>query len=194
MGAQVAYESVRERLVKRQCLARDGRSVNKTTAPRLTLFRFPFGACNDKALEAVAENGLIPVQWDVSSADPDKRQTAAAMAEAVLRKVRSGSIVLFHANGRGWHTSEALPEIVSELKRAQFKFVTVSELLRFPGAQWDVSRTCYDARPGDADRYDGLARALEAQYQRFYARFGPSRRGGADSPDDPPERSGKREK
>lgn len=183
---QVAYELLRDKLAKRQCLARDGRPVQRTTSPRMTLFRFPFGACNDKALEAVNENGLIAVQWDVSSGDPDKHLTAAGMVDSVLKLVRPGSIILFHANGRGWHTADALPKIIAELARAQFKFVTVSELLQFPGAKWEVKQDCYDARPGDTNRYDGLARALEAQYERFYARFSPAKRDPLQHAPEPP--------
>ena len=170
---QVAYELLREDLAKRQCLARDGRVAANAMSRQMALFRFPFGACNSKALEAVNESGLIAVQWDVSSGDPDKRLTAAGMRDAVIRNVRPGSIVLFHANGRGWNTPEALPGIIAGLSRANFKFVTVSELLHFPGAQWDVTQNCYDSRPGDTNRYDGLARSLEAQYERFHARFSP---------------------
>ena len=172
-GAQAAYEILRERLVKKQCLNRDGKAMNKATPARMSLFRFPFGACNPKALEAVRENGLLGVQWDISSADPDRRLSGPAMAEAVLKQVRSGSIVLFHANGRGWSTADALPRIVSELAK-NFQFVTVSELLKYPGAKWDISESCYNSRPRDTERYDGLAHALEASYQRFYSRFAPS--------------------
>jgi hypothetical protein len=49
----------------------------------------------------------------------------------------------------------------------------VSELLAIPGAKPVVSKTCYDARPGDSDRYDALAVKLEARYRAFYERFAP---------------------
>lgn len=173
-GAQAAYEATRAQLVTRQCLSRDGNAIQKAAPSRMSLFRFPFGACNDKALEAVGENGLVAVQWDVASADPDPHVTAPAMASAVIRRARPGSIVLFHANGRGWHTAEALPVIVAGLAARNFKFVTVTELLNYPGAKWEVSETCYDSRPGDTERYDGLARILEWKAQRFYSRFAPS--------------------
>jgi peptidoglycan/xylan/chitin deacetylase (PgdA/CDA1 family) len=173
-GAQAAYEAVRSELVGRQCVARDGRPLRRAVPARMSLFRFPFGACNAKALEAVGENGLLAIQWDISAADPDPHVSSRAMADAVIRSAHSGSIVLFHANGRGWHTADALPAIVAELSKAHFKFVTVSELLNYPGAKWEVSEQCYDVRPHDTDRYDGLARLLEARYDRFYSRFAPS--------------------
>src|SRR5262249_13605701 len=61
-----------------------------------------------------------------------------------------GSIVLFHANGRGWHTDGALPGIIAALKARGYEFATVSELLA--AGEPVVSATCYDSRPGDTDR------------------------------------------
>jgi peptidoglycan/xylan/chitin deacetylase (PgdA/CDA1 family) len=50
---------------------------------------------------------------------------------------RNGSIVVMHINGRGWHTAEALPAIISRLRERGFTFVTVSEMLenKSPAAQ-----------------------------------------------------------
>lgn len=84
------------------------------------------------------------------------------MVKSVLAHVRPGSIVIFHANGRGIHTSEALPAIVTALKQRGFEFVTVSELLR-AGKPVAESR-CYDAKPGDIDRYDAVGRRTEERY------------------------------
>jgi len=65
---------------------------------------------------------------------------------------RLGSIVLFHANGRGWHTQGALPGIIAGLKARGYEFATVSELLA--AGEPVTSPTCYDSRPGDADRVE----------------------------------------
>ena len=42
---------------------------------------------------------------------------------------KGGSIIVMHINQRGWHTAEALPEIITRLRKRGFTFVTVSELL-----------------------------------------------------------------
>jgi len=34
------------------------------------MMRFPYGACSAAALNEVAQQGLLPIQWDVSSGDP----------------------------------------------------------------------------------------------------------------------------
>jgi hypothetical protein len=94
--------------------------------------------------------GLLPIQWDVSSGDPTASQSAAGITQNVLEGVRPGSIVLFHANGRGWHTEAALPDIIAGLKARGYEFVTVTELLA--AGEPVMSATCYDSRPGDVDR------------------------------------------
>ena len=54
------------------------------------------------------------------------------MHEWVLRPVKPGSIIIVHANGRGYHTAEALPYIINRVKNQDYTFVTVSELLNIP--------------------------------------------------------------
>ena len=37
--------------------------------------------------------------------------------------------IIMHANGRGWHTAEALPEMIQYLREQGYTLVTVSQLL-----------------------------------------------------------------
>jgi peptidoglycan/xylan/chitin deacetylase (PgdA/CDA1 family) len=128
------------------------------------LFRFPFGACDQTSLSAVRGAGLVPVQWDVSSGDPSPGQSAAAIVHTVLNQVRPGSIVLMHANGRGWHTAEALPALIAGLRARGYTPVTVSDLLA--AGTPEITSTCYDAHPGDTDRYDRWPRVLSSTPDR----------------------------
>ena len=132
----------------------------------MTLFRFPYGACNPRALHAVEAAGLRAVQWDISSGDPWKGLTSDKMVSDVVKRVHPGSIVLFHANGRGWQTDKALPEIVAQLRAQGYRFATVGEMLQIPGAKPVLREDCYDFKPGDTDRYDTLARSLAIQHDR----------------------------
>lgn len=166
-NASLAYATVREKLIGRQCVASDKMNISQRANPRQKLFRFPFGACSPEALEAVTQQGMIPVQWDVSSGDPSPGETPPHMTRDVLANVKPGSIVLFHANGRGYNTEAALPAIIDGLKKQGYQFVTVSELLD-AGEPIYVS-SCYDNRPGDTDHYDKLARTLDNQYRAFRA-------------------------
>jgi peptidoglycan/xylan/chitin deacetylase (PgdA/CDA1 family) len=148
--AQVAYEQVHSELQARQCTAPGGSALAPAPA-RLSLLRFPYGACSPAALNEVAQQGLLPIQWDISSGDPTFTQSAQALQRQVLSHAQPGSIVLFHANGRGWHTEGALPGIVAALKAQGYAFATVSELLA--AGEPVMTETCYDSRPGDTDRW-----------------------------------------
>ena len=150
-NTQIAYEKVRTDLSKRQCLAANPVALSQVP-PRLGLYRFPYGACNADALKTVAEQGLLAIQWDISMADPVLMQTGDRIVKTVLEKVRPGSIIIGHANGRGAHTNDALPVLIPELKKRGYEFVTVSELLA--AGEPEIAQECYDNKPGDVNRYD----------------------------------------
>jgi peptidoglycan/xylan/chitin deacetylase (PgdA/CDA1 family) len=151
-NAQMAYEQVRDELAAKQCTRPGGTTAASELAPkRLGLMRFPYGACSAAALNEVAQQGLLPIQWDVSSGDPTFGVSAPMIERQVLANVQPGSIVLFHANGRGWHTAGALPGIVATLKAQGYTFVTVSELLA--AGEPVMTASCYDSRPGDTDHW-----------------------------------------
>lgn len=99
------------------------------TGRAATLFRFPYGHYTPQAVALVENEGLTPIQWDVVSGDPDPHVTAQRMTKAVITQARNGSIIVMHMNGRGWHTAEALPNIIMALQARGFQFVTVSQLL-----------------------------------------------------------------
>jgi len=174
---QLAYRKLRADLALKHCERPGGTGFAHERAPEaIALFRFPYGACDAKSLRAVAERGLSAIQWDVSAGDPWIGATAPLMVKSVLAHIRPGSIVIFHANGRGVHTSGALPEIVATLKQRGYEFVTVSELLR--AGKPVIESRCYDAKPGDTDRYDAIGRRLE---ERYANRAGRTDKGGGGS-------------
>jgi hypothetical protein len=100
----------------------------------------------------VAQAGLLPIQWDVSTGDPSPTQSAQAIAREMINHTRPGSIIIAHANGRGYHTAAALPIAIPALRAKGYQFVTVSELLA--AGQPVVVDSCYDSKPGDTDKYD----------------------------------------
>jgi peptidoglycan-N-acetylglucosamine deacetylase len=151
LGPSAAYVAIRAALSQAQC-AVPLRSALSTIPERPRLFRFPFGACNGEGLKAVAEAGLIAIQWDVATGDPSPLRSARAIANAMIRDARPGSIIISHANGRGYQTAAALPIAIPALRAKGFEFVTISELLAAGKAV--IAETCYDSHPGDTDRYD----------------------------------------
>lgn len=119
-----------------------------------TLFRFPFGTCNAETMSAVNDAGLLAIQWDVVSGDPAPAQSAEAIRSGVVARVKPGSIVVMHANGRGHHTAEALPLLIADLRQRGFEFATVGELLQ--KGEPVIADSCYENKPGDNARYDKL--------------------------------------
>ena len=92
-------------------------------------FRPPFGEWNRHVIDVVRGRGLPTVTWDVVSGDPSKRTTKAGMIHNVVGRAKAGSIVIFHINGRGLKTAEALPEILRALRGEGLRFVSLGELL-----------------------------------------------------------------
>ena len=59
-----------------------------------------------------------------------------------------------HANGRGWHTAEALPLLIEDLRKRGFEFATVGELLA--KGEPIIADSCFELKPGDNAKYDKL--------------------------------------
>jgi peptidoglycan-N-acetylglucosamine deacetylase len=96
---------------------------------RSVAFRPPFGEWSSR-LVYVAQNLQLPtVTWDVVSGDPSAQTTTDGMIKTVLAKARAGSIIIFHINGRGHKTADALPAIVRGLRERGFRFLQLSELM-----------------------------------------------------------------
>lgn len=149
---QVQYAELRRHLAGRPCALSAGAEEMSRIPALPGLFRFPYGRCTRDGLRVVEAHGLISVQWDVVSGDPSSRQTPERMARQVLGQVKPGSVVVFHANGRGLHTARALPRIIARLEAEGYEFLTVSELLA--SGHPITSKECYEWRPGDNLRYD----------------------------------------
>ena len=92
------------------------------------LFRLPFGYHDERVLKSAAASDVRVIQWDIVTGDPDRNVLAGDIIDNVRRGARNGSIIM-HANGRGWHTAEALPQVIDLLRQRGFELVTVSKLL-----------------------------------------------------------------
>jgi peptidoglycan/xylan/chitin deacetylase (PgdA/CDA1 family) len=152
--AQQEYALLREDLAKRAATAGVSAAEIDRLPLRPTVFRFPYGVCSKEALLQANSLGLAAVQWDVISGDASPAATPQQLARTVATEVRPGSIVVFHANGNGRGTAQALPEIVQGLRGKGYRFVTVSELLR--SGEPVAADECYELRRGDNRRYDKL--------------------------------------
>ena len=139
-----AYARAKAALASRQCVVG---AVPPQPPERMTLLRFPYGRCNDKALAAAANAGLISIQWDLVTGDPDPLVSAKSIANRILTKAHSGAIVVAHANGRGHNTAQALAMALPKLKEEGYSFVTVSELLQ--AGKPVIATHCYQNSPNE---------------------------------------------
>jgi len=85
---------------------------------------------DERLAKLAAEAGLVTVQYDIASGDPDPGLSAKRIARSVVNGAKGGSIVVFHMNRNGARTAEALPEIIAGLREKGFELVTVGEMLK----------------------------------------------------------------
>ena len=109
-----------------QELSTSSAAIEAASGVRPDLFRAPFGDYNDRLIRTARDAGYYTIQWDVDSLDW-KDLSANDIAMRVISRVRSGSIILCHNNGK--HTAEALPVILDTLKNKGFTFVPIGELI-----------------------------------------------------------------
>lgn len=102
--------------------------IQEITGRRPTFFRFPYGEYTRKNLEVIERLGLKVVHWTFPSGDPDKNLTKSQLIAGVVDRTRSGDILIFHINGRGWKTKEAFPEIVDILKKKGYNFYPLKDV------------------------------------------------------------------
>jgi peptidoglycan/xylan/chitin deacetylase (PgdA/CDA1 family) len=114
--------------VRDQILRTDSEIAN-LTGRGTAFFRFP--ATNYDARTLADAEGLgfrvVHYRWEVG--DPDPRETADRIVRETLEGVAPGDILIYHINGRGWHTAEALPRLVAGLQGKGYRFVLLKDYL-----------------------------------------------------------------
>lgn len=100
--------------------------ISETIGKNTKLFRFPSGAYDAKSLEYINSLGYKCIQWDVDSVDW-KQSGEDIEYDRVMKKVKPGSIMLFHNNAK--YTPKNLQKIINSLKENGYKFRTVGQLI-----------------------------------------------------------------
>lgn len=101
--------------------------IEKYTGERPKLFRFPSGDYNKNTFAKVRTLGYMTIQWDVDSLDW-KEGSAEEEYNRVMKKVKAGSILLFH-NAK--NTPNNLDRIIKKLKADGYQFKTIGEMIYF---------------------------------------------------------------
>jgi peptidoglycan/xylan/chitin deacetylase (PgdA/CDA1 family) len=104
--------------------------IEKVTGKTPRYFRPPYGEIDERVAKLAKESGLITIQYDIASGDPDQNLSKERIVQRVLREAKGGSIIVFHMNKKGVHTAEVLPEIINGLRDKGFTLVTVGEMLK----------------------------------------------------------------
>ena len=105
--------------------------VYKTTGVKTSLFRPPAGILNNGLATYAQEKKYAVVMWSVDTKDwRSQRTTAQGWIDNILKQAKPGGIVLLHdGGGDRSKTVQALPQLIAQLKKRGYQFVTVPELL-----------------------------------------------------------------
>ncbi|XPV75110.1 MAG: polysaccharide deacetylase family protein [Desulfovibrio sp.] len=126
----------------------------KNIPSHLKLMRLPYGRNNERTGDIVASMGLPMIQWSTEGEQDEHERTVEELVQWNLHKLQPGTIVLMHANAVPKKTHKLVPQLVPELRKRGYEFVTVSELLRM-GPVVTVTDGYFD-EPGDNRYVDAI--------------------------------------
>jgi len=101
--------------------------IEAITGKPVTLYRGPYGEYNNMSVSAIKNMNMYYVQWDCDSLDWKPDYTVDMITKAALKNVQSGSIILLHIGAK--HTAAALENILVQLEKEGYSFVTVDKLI-----------------------------------------------------------------
>ncbi len=104
--------------------------LKEYTGTQNKYFRFPGGCYSQKDLTLTSKENLKVVHWDVVANDGFNKNTVS-IVHNVESHVDNGSIIVMHLGGpeNTPNTADALPIIIDDLKKREFTFVKISDLL-----------------------------------------------------------------
>ncbi|HEY4280992.1 MAG TPA: polysaccharide deacetylase family protein [Conexibacter sp.] len=105
------------------------RAIQGTGAAAPRLFRPPYGAFNQTTRQLLAQRRMLAVLWSVDSEDYT-RPGVDQIVHNVVPAVFPGAIILMHdGGGDRSETVGALEQIIPELKRQGYRFVSIPRLM-----------------------------------------------------------------
>jgi len=125
------FRDLKDDEVLRQVALTD-EEIQRVTGRKPTLFRFPGGNADERVVALVTGTGHRIVHWRWAEGDPDRAIDAPRLIAQTLERTNPGDILILHINGRGWHTAEALPDILQGLETKGYRFVDLDDALSDP--------------------------------------------------------------
>ena len=110
-------------------LLRTDSVIRRLTGRGTAFFRFPAISYNARVLADAEALGFVVVHYRWEVGDPDPYETASRIVRETLEGTRPGDILIYHINGRGWHTAEALPRLIAGLQQQGYRFVLLKDYL-----------------------------------------------------------------
>ncbi len=101
--------------------------VFKIIGKKPRFFRPPFGVTTPHLSKAIKETNHTVIGWSIRSFDTVPNNTPEKVVQRILKKVKSGSIILLHD-----HLPNIIPileQLLPELQKRNFTFATVDELI-----------------------------------------------------------------
>lgn len=120
--SELSNEEIKNQIQKSHAILTD------LTGKEPKLIRTPNGDFDSRVLEIADSLGYTVVMWDTDSKDwltPGVDE----IVNTVVNNTHPGDIVLMHASDSAKQTAEALPLIISKLRKQGYEFVTVSQLV-----------------------------------------------------------------
>jgi len=105
--------------------------IARVTGEKPTLFAPPFGEFNSVVQRVVCEHGYKLIMWSLDTIDW-QRPDPGTIVNRVVPRIHNDAIILVHPTQP---TVEALPQILKELKKEGYRFVTVAEIIQGPPDQ-----------------------------------------------------------
>lgn len=112
-----------------QELSNTAKLIYQATGVRTHLMRPPGGNLGGELVNYAKKKGYLVTMWSADTSD--YYVSTPLIIDNALRDATPGGIVLLHdGGGDRAQTVEALPQIISSLRRQGYKFVTVPELMQ----------------------------------------------------------------
>ncbi|MCY0869520.1 MAG: polysaccharide deacetylase family protein [Firmicutes bacterium] len=119
------------------------RELVRATGLHTNLFRAPYGAVDERLLQTLRRLHYHAFNWSVDTNDW-RSLPANRIRTTILHEVGPGAIILQHSAGghneRLGGTVQALPDVIRELRKRGYTFVTIPELLGDANASSRVLR------------------------------------------------------